>query len=140
MKRCKKEQGKKLEDKFEEGNSKAVWQVMQSITSCKGKTKCGTIRNEQKLEDDLNEFYCTFDVKSDDLENTVIENNLPTAISCSNTADRVVVNESDVRKHFVNVKTGKATGPDGVSNILIKRCSCQLALVFTIIFQRTLDE
>ena len=71
---------------------------------------------------------------------TVIENNLRTAISCANTVDRVVLNEFDVRKHFANVKTGKATGPDGLTNILIKTCSSQLASVFTPIFQRTLDE
>ncbi|KAJ8032344.1 hypothetical protein HOLleu_25852 [Holothuria leucospilota] len=48
VKRCKKEHGKKLEDKFEEGNSKAA-AVMQSITGHKGKNKCGTIRNGKKL-------------------------------------------------------------------------------------------
>lgn len=72
-----------------------------------------------------------------------IENNMRTAISCANTADTVVINESGVRKHFANLKTAnlaKATLPDVLSNIFIKTCSCQLALVFTPVFQRTLDE
>ncbi|KAJ8021605.1 RNA-directed DNA polymerase from mobile element jockey [Holothuria leucospilota] len=140
VKRCKKEHGKKLEDKFEEGNTKAAWQVMQSVTGHKGKNKCGTIRNGQRLVNGLNEFYCRFDVKSDELVNTVTGNKLRTTTTCANTTDRVIVNESDVRKLFANVKIGKATSPDGVTNMLIKTCSSQLAPVFTPIFQRTLDE
>ena len=47
------------------------------------------------------------------------------------------LNESDVKKVFSRLDVNKATGADGIANIVIKKCSHQLSEVFKTIFQMT---
>ena len=48
--------------------------------------------------------------------------------------------EQDVQNVFAKAKVRKATGPDGVSNRMLKLCSQQLAYVFSCIYQFVLDS
>ena len=47
--------------------------------------------------------------------------------------------EEEVKKVFSSIKEGKSAGPDGVHGKLIKRCSEQLAGIFTTIYQMLIN-
>ena len=86
--------------------------------------------------DELNNFYCRFDIRDFTAENTLLDNSLANV----SLTDNVTINEADVRNVFSGLKLNKAVGPDGISNRILKSCSHQLANVLTSIFQMTLDE
>ncbi len=48
------------------------------------------------------------------------------------------INEEDVRKLLFNLDTTKATGPDNISNVFLKKCAISLAKPLTIIFNLSL--
>ena len=48
--------------------------------------------------------------------------------------------ESEVRRTFRRVKTGKAAGPDGIPTRIFKACTGQLAPVFMDIFNASLQQ
>ena len=48
--------------------------------------------------------------------------------------------EEDVRKCFISQKEHKAAGPDGITPRLLKKCNSELAQVFSIIFNWSIQE
>ena len=81
---------------------------------------------------ELNIFYSRFDVRD-------------TKKECDDFCDTLVpeqvddVCEEEVKKVFSSIKEGKSAGPDGVHGKLIKRCSEQLAGIFTTIYQMLIN-
>ena len=53
---------------------------------------------------------------------------------------RIVVSEKGVEKLMSKINENKATGPDGIPGKLLKICSKELAPVFRILFQASLDK
>ena len=91
------------------------------------------------MVNDLNDFYCRYD-DSNDVWITEVVNDYLTSMCADSNLVRIIVSENQVFKCFAGVKTNKATGPDGITNKVIRTCSRQTAPVLTTIFQRTLDE
>ena len=81
----------------------------------------------------LNSFYARFDVRD-----TIQEcDNFCKSLLNENVND-LTVDEEQVVNVFAGIKEHKAPGPDGVEGKILKRCSGQLASVFTFIFQNLL--
>ncbi len=116
----------KLRNKFSSSNSASVWKGMKDITSYKTPSP-STLENQQ-LADDLNEFYCMF-------EKTPFT---PPATPLSPTP-ALKISEDDVCQVFKKNKRRKAAGLDGVSPACLKTCADQLAPIFTLIFNRSLE-
>ena len=118
----------KIEDLFSSGQSKQMWANMNTITQYKGTPKT-TECDDPTLPDRLNVFYARFDK-----DNKTSPVPLP-----SNDSPPFVVDEHDVRRSFSKLKVNKAAGPDKLTTKLLKVCSAELAPVFTVIFNWSLE-
>ena len=125
---CKKRYKEKVEACFERNDSKSAWMGLSYITGYKKKDAPSFNADETEWAEELNNFYCRFEKHDDDPV-------LPTDLvaSCS-------LQEDDVRKAFQGMKANKAQGPDGISPRLLKSCAQELSLVFTPLFNRSLQE
>ena len=90
----------------------------------------------QDFADDLNLFYTRFDCNDFHDQNECLSKSLLSKIT-SNVG--IVISELDVRNILRRVKVNKATGPDDISNRILKTCYQQLAPIFTRLYQLTLD-
>ena len=129
--RCAKlEYRNKLEEQFCSGNSREVWQGLESITNYKMKSH--KFNDDPSLPDQLNEFYARFDR----------ENTSP-VVTTSGVTDELpppfVIEEESVRKALACQNTRKAAGPDGISNSTLRHCADQLAPALTCIFNESLQ-
>ena len=52
----------------------------------------------------------------------------------------ITVTRAGVLKLLQNIKVDKATGPDGIPGNILKLCAPELAGVFTLLFQASLDQ
>ena len=123
---------KKIEDKFEEGKSREVWQGLASITDYKNKSTATD--PDPTLPDKLNIFYSRFDAKNSyppppTPSDEILDSNPPFTIK-----------ESDVKKEFSRLNVRKAAGPDAVSPAALKNCASQLAPVYSDIFNESLKR
>ncbi|KAL0185677.1 hypothetical protein M9458_017347, partial [Cirrhinus mrigala] len=92
----------------------------------------------QRLAEDLNEFYCKFETphtRSDDLFSQPLT---PPATPLS-PPPALQISEDEVRQVFRKNKRRKAPGPDGVTPACLKTCADQLAPIFSQIFNRSLE-
>ena len=85
---------------------------------------------QTKLANDLNNFYVRFD---DD----ALRGNYP---NLPDDFDFDAITTEEVIKHFKCCKIGKASGPDGICNKILKYCAHDFAPVFTYIFNVCLRQ
>ena len=52
----------------------------------------------------------------------------------------IIVGTAGVLKLLQAIKVDKATGPDGIPGNILKLCAPELAKVFTLLFQASLDQ
>ena len=103
---------------------------MNIITQYKGPKKSVNI-DDVTLPDKLNSFYARFD-----RDNSTTPT--PRPIDAS-TPPPFFVSVEDVRTEFRRLKERKAAGPDEIRPRLLKRCCAELAPVFSIIFNWSLQ-
>ena len=53
---------------------------------------------------------------------------------------KINISKAGVLKLLEKIKVNKATGPDGIPGNLLKMCASELASVFTLLFQASLDQ
>ncbi len=127
----------KLRNKLSSSDSASVWKGMKYITSYK--TPSPSTLENQKLADDLNEFYCRFEKTPHTRpEHFSTQPLTPPATPLSPT-HAIQISEDDERQVFRKNKRRKVPGPDGVSTACLKTCADQLAPIFTQIFNRSLE-
>uniref|UniRef100_A0A9J7YVU8 Reverse transcriptase domain-containing protein n=1 Tax=Cyprinus carpio carpio TaxID=630221 RepID=A0A9J7YVU8_CYPCA len=127
---------KKLEDQFTSNDSTSVWKGLRAITNYKTPSPC--TEANQRLANDLNEFYCRFEtphIHSDHLSTQPLT---PPTIPLS-TPPALQISENDVCQVFRKNKRRKAPGPDGVTPACLRTCADQLAPIFSQIFNRSLE-
>uniref|UniRef100_A0A8C1D980 Reverse transcriptase domain-containing protein n=1 Tax=Cyprinus carpio carpio TaxID=630221 RepID=A0A8C1D980_CYPCA len=127
---------KKLEDQFTSKDSTSVWKGLRAITNYKTPAPC--TEANQRLANDLTEFYCRFEtphIHSDHLSTQPLT---PPAIPLS-IPPALQISENDVRQVFRKNKRRKAPGPDGVTPACLRTCADQLGPIFSQIFNRSLE-
>uniref|UniRef100_A0A9J7ZPZ6 Reverse transcriptase domain-containing protein n=1 Tax=Cyprinus carpio carpio TaxID=630221 RepID=A0A9J7ZPZ6_CYPCA len=127
---------KKLEDQFTSNDSTSVWSGLRAITNYKTPSSC--TEANQRLVNDLNEFYCRFETPNTHSDHLSTQPLTPPAIPLS-TPPALQICEDDVRQVFRKNKRRKAPGPDGVTPACLKTCADQLAPIFSQIFNRSLE-
>ena len=136
----KREFGKKMENKFQEGNPREAWNAMKLMTGFDThRKKCNIIGDDVfQFVENLNEFYCRFDKNDQTFSNSFVQcqEEIRKSIPSS---DRIIIDAGKVRRVMESIKTNKSMGPDGLSGKLLKSCSQQLSHVFCKLFQRSLD-
>ena len=120
----------KLESIFNSGDSKKMWSHIDLVTQYKPKSK-SAVSDDVTLPDKLNHFYTRFD-----RENQTTPTPLPVDI---NSSPPLVITDHDVRCAFNCLQENKAAGPDNIKPRLLRRCSSQLAPVFSFIFNWSLE-
>ena len=121
----------RIESIFGSGDSRKLWDNMNRITNYKGH-KHSVRADDVTLPDQLNDFYARFDEANNTTPTPLpIDEYLPPPFSIS---------EEDVRKCFVSQKEHKAAGPDEITPRLLKKCNSELAKVFSIIFNWSIEE
>ena len=133
---AKKTYAKKLEDQFTSNDSTSVWRGLRAITNYKTPSPC--TEANQRLANDLNEFYCRFETPNTHSDHLPTQPLTHPAIPPS-TPPALQICEDDVRQVFKKNKRRKAPGPDGVIPACLKNCADPLAPIFSQIFNRSLE-
>ncbi|XP_071831966.1 uncharacterized protein [Apostichopus japonicus] len=129
IKKAKRAQKDRIEQKFQTANSREVWANIEAITQYKG-VKRSVNTDDAALPDKLNEFYARFD-RGNSNQPIPVNNGHATAPFNS---DITLVNYK-----FKRLNERKAAGPDGITPKLLKMCAEQLAEVYTNIFNWSLS-
>ena len=116
---------RKLELNFSQNNAQAAWRAMEMITGYKSKNK--TVDFSADFVEELNTFFGRFEVHNFAKENDELKCHLEYLISQLDDSNRICFREEDVRNMLGRVKVNKASGPDGISNRVLKFCHQQLA-------------
>ncbi|XP_052469923.1 uncharacterized protein LOC128026697 [Carassius gibelio] len=101
---AKKTYAKKLEDQFTSNDSTSVWRGLRAITNYKTPSPC--TEANQRLANDLNEFYCRFETPNTHSDHLPTQPLTPPAIPRS-TPTALQICEDDVRQVFKRTKEKK---------------------------------
>ena len=115
----------KLESLFDSRESRKLWGNINLITNYKG-PKHSVSTDEEELPDKLNDFYARFDKKN---------KSTPSPLSiCEYDPPPFEISVCEIRRELNCLKEHKAAGPDNISPRLLKKCSAEVAPVFCVIF------
>ncbi|KAK3556754.1 hypothetical protein QTP70_016697, partial [Hemibagrus guttatus] len=135
---AKRSYAKNLENQFSSNVPASVWKGLKDITNYK--TPSPSTEANQKLAEDLNEFYCRFETAGltphAPSENLSTQQLTATPLS---PPPALRISEDDVRQIFLKQKRRKAPDPDSVTPVCLKTCADQLAFIFSQIFNRSLE-
>ncbi|GFR71213.1 reverse transcriptase [Elysia marginata] len=126
---------RKIEKYFKNNDMRKVWQGMNLMVGCKGNN---SVEGEEGYANDLNKFYARFDChdfvqEREECKSALLE-------SLIRDRERIVIDESEVRKAMLSLKPNKAPGPDGVKPSVLKKCAEQLSGIMCEIFNMSLKE
>ncbi|CAM4610534.1 unnamed protein product [Leuciscus chuanchicus] len=138
---AKKSYAKKLENQFSSNDPLSVWKGLKDITNYK--TPSPSIDSNKHLSNELNVFYCRFETPDQTPhtrpDHLSTQPSTPPAIPLPS-PPALQISEDNVRQIFRKQKRRKAPGPDGVSPACLKTCADQLASIFSLIFNRSLEQ
>ncbi|KAL0157601.1 hypothetical protein M9458_045677 [Cirrhinus mrigala] len=109
---------------------------LKAITNYK--TPSPSTEVNQRLAEDLNEFYCGFENPHTHSDHLFPQPLTPPATPLS-PPPALQISEDEVRQVFRKNKRRKAPGPDGVTPACLKTCADQLAPILSQIFNRSLE-
>ncbi|KAL0186728.1 hypothetical protein M9458_018398, partial [Cirrhinus mrigala] len=133
---AKKNYAKRLEDQFSSNDSVSVWKGLKAITNYK--TPSPSTEVNQRLAEELNEFYCRFESPHTHSDHLFSQPLTPPVTPLS-PPPTLQISEDEVCQVFRKNKRRKAPGPDGVTPACLKTCADQLAPIFSQIFNRSLE-
>ena len=132
---CKSIYEKKVENKFENLDSKGMWQGLKSMAGMQKKSININVEKgkEQEYVESLNTFYARFDNHdfSSEIENA--------RLLLDDEDNYFEIEPHEVNKYFSKLKSNKASGPDGLSPKILKLCSHQLSYIYCTIFNMSLN-
>ncbi len=131
FKAAKRQYKNKVEEHFNNNNTRSMWQGINNITGFKG-NKPATVNIAASLPDELNTFYARFEA-----DNTAHTENAP--VAAAEDVSPLSLSVADVTRSFKRVNIRKAEGPDGTPGRVLKACAFQLAGVFTDILNLSLS-
>ena len=127
--KCKVDYKSKIEKRFESNNIRAAWDGLKTITGYFKKSVEFPSDNLAKLANELNKFYCRFDVSNRDA--------IP-SIPCDSVMDvPCEITKEEVARALRKINVRKACGPDGLSPRLLNVCSLDLCDIFHILFNES---
>ena len=156
MREAKRLYSEKLQQQFSANDSASVWKGLRQITNCKPRAPHST--NVSRLANDLNEFYCRFERQWDSPDPIPCDTTyqiqpfnctsptiakactfpqLPTSEPPSSSPTTVTT--LSILLLFRRQNPRKAAVPDSVSPSSLKHCADQQSLVFTAIFNTSLE-
>ena len=115
----------RLEKQFIDGDTRSVWQGLQTITGYKKKPTL--IPSDDFTANSLNQFYARFDRDN----NTPVTSTLDPEV---NIPQPFFIENHEVCNMFKRQNIRKSAGPDGVSTATLKHCANELAPLFRDIF------
>ena len=121
----------RIEECFQNNDSRRVWQGVQHVTNYRA-NRLSAAEDDPQLAEELNSFYARFDEERE--EAATSQPLLSPALSC------LTLTEHEVRCSLKAVNPRKASGPDGVLGRVLRDCADQLAPVFTKIFNQSLSQ
>uniref|UniRef100_A0A1A8FC25 Reverse transcriptase domain-containing protein n=1 Tax=Nothobranchius korthausae TaxID=1143690 RepID=A0A1A8FC25_9TELE len=133
----------KLKNQFSANNPTSLWRNIQHITNYRRPSFISDANHG--LAEELNGFYCRFEDRNVTplLHSSIAAAATPhleTQTPLPSTSQAAfLVNEEDVCNIFRRQNIRKAPGPDGVTPSCLRTCAVQLAPVFTMIFNRSLE-
>lgn len=122
-----------IEWDFRSRDTRRMWATMKVITNMTSSKKSLHSLDENKMANDLNIFYLRHDVHDFSVENDNILSNIITA-----EVPKIDISMGEVTRLFRTIKTNKATGPDGITALLLKTCADELSSAW--VFQRSVDS
>jgi len=132
---CKYEFKRKLESQFKTNNTKEAWKGLELVTQYKTGAK-SLSDVDSDLSDRLNTFYTRFDTEDNSEDIETVRN----LINSSPDSAGITITNADVYKLFKSLNPRKSKGPDGISPKVLRICSHQLSPIYTVIFQRCVNE
>ena len=108
---------------------------METLCGHKNKQSVPEPENINIYVNEMNAFFARFERH----ESRDACNDVMTEIQ-SNSDERIIIKQEDVWKSLLNIRAGKATGPDGVPARALKCCAEQLAPILTTFFQDSVDQ
>ena len=130
IRQAKRSQRDKAEDKFETQDTRDLWSNLKLITQYKGPSRSADT-DDVTLPDRLNKFYA----RSDEANEST-----PSPAPRDDNKAPFVIQGFETRRSFSRLNERKSSGPDGISPRLLKNCAHQLASVFTVIFNWSLQS
>ncbi|GFR74686.1 Non-LTR (Long terminal repeat) retrotransposon and domain-containing protein [Elysia marginata] len=102
-----------------------VRQGMNLMGGCKGKKGNNCVEGDEGYAKDLNKFYARFDChdfvqEREECKSALFE-------SLLHDRERVMIDESEVRKAMLGLKLNKAPGLEGVKPSVLKMCAEQMS-------------
>ena len=135
----------KVQKLFKSNKAKDAWEGLKILSCFERKGKKTSFSDEDPCiqSERLNNFFCRFDQY--DFKNEAVdllEDIKSRDISQGNedTNSFLNVNVDQVFKVLKNLKTGKASGPDGISAMLLKSCARQLSYPLSSLFNSSLQS
>ncbi|GFR81869.1 reverse transcriptase [Elysia marginata] len=97
---------RKIEKYFKNNHMRKVWQGMNLMVGCKGKKGNNCVEGDEGYANDLNKFYARFDChdfvqEREECKSALLE-------SLLHDRERIVIDESEVRKAMLALKPNKA--------------------------------
>ena len=133
---AKKEYKEKVEQHFKSNNMRDAWKGIRTLTGQDNSKKESPLLQSEGAADRLNSFYARFDNKDFSNEHQTLRESLEAKIK---SLPRLVIEEDEIVKAINQIKTRKASGPDHISPLLLKRCLYSLLPIIKFIFQLSLD-
>jgi hypothetical protein len=121
---------------FKTNQLRDAWKGLRTLTGS-GKVKSdNALTNSPGSADRLNMFYARFDCTDFSWERQQLTQQLMERVTLE---DQITVTEQEVYNNLNRICTNKATGPDKVSGVIIKRCASSLQTIFSCIFNMSLS-
>ncbi len=127
----------KLRIQLSSSDSASVWKGMKDITSYKTPSP-STVENQQQA-DNLNEFYYRFEKTPHTHSGHLSTQTLTPPATPVSPILAIQIIEDEVCQVFRKQKRKKTIGPDGVTPACLISCADQLAPIFKMIFNRSLE-
>lgn len=118
-------------------NTREVWQGIIDIINHRGRT-VKTENLSVQLAEEINGFFARFETPQQ--QHSSASALLPSSSSPGSCTAPFIVTKHDVRRVLLAVNPRKAAGPDRIHGKVLRPCAHQLTLIFTRIFNLSLDE
>ncbi len=134
LRAARKKEREKFETHCSSMNTKKLWDSMKYMTNMAPAKRSINVIDEGAKANELNDFYCRFEVRDFSQEQKIALDALSVLDSF-----KVTIDQHMVERLFSRVCPSKASGPDGISGRLLKSCSEELAEAWCPIYQKSLD-